>query len=115
MRHRPIYPALLIWLLWQFVPGLGTPLQFFMQNTLHLRDSQFGLWWALYVGGAAPGYVLFGFLCRRFALRRLLFWGTVGAVPMMLPLLFIRDAGLAIGVAAPMGLAGGVAERRSST
>jgi Major Facilitator Superfamily len=109
VRHRPIYPALLIWLLWQFVPGLGTPLQFFMQNTLHLRDFQFGVWWALYIGGAAPGYVLYGFLCRRIALRRLLFWGTVGAVPMMLPLLFIRDPGLAIGVAAPMGLAGGVA------
>ena len=109
VRHGPIYPALLIWLLWQFVPGLGTPLQFFMQNTLHFRDSQFGLWWALYVGGAAPGYVLFGFLCRRFPLRTLLTWGTVAAVPMMLPLLFIRDPGLAIAVAAPMGLAGGVA------
>ena len=109
LRHRPIYPALLIWLLWQFVPGFGTPLQFFMQNTLHFRDSQYGLWFALYVGGGAPAYVLFGFLCRRFPLRPLLTWGTVAAVPMMLPVLFIHDAGVAIAVAAPMGLLGGVA------
>jgi Major Facilitator Superfamily len=109
VRHTPIYPALLIWLLWQFVPGLGTPMQFFMQNTLHFRDSQYGLWWALYVGGAAPAYVLFGFLCRRFPLRTLLLWGTVAAAPMMLPLLFIRDAPFAIAAAAPMDLLGGVA------
>jgi hypothetical protein len=108
-RHWPIYPALLIWVLWQFVPGLGTPLQFFMQDTLHASDAQFGLWWALYLGGAAPTYVLFGFLCRRFPLRTLLLWGTIAALPMMLPLLFIRDAGLALAVAAPMGMIGGVA------
>ena len=27
VRHWPIYPALLIWLLWNFAPGSGTPLQ----------------------------------------------------------------------------------------
>ncbi len=108
-RHWPIYPAFLIWLLWQFVPGLGTPMTFFMQDTLHASDAQFGLWWALYIGGAIPAYVLFGFLCRRFPLRTLLLWGTVAALPMMLPLLLIRDAGLALAVAAPMGMIGGVA------
>ena len=108
VRHGPIYPALLIWLLWQFVPGLGTPLQFFMQNTLHFRDSEYGLWFALYFGGAAPAYVLFGFLCRRLPLRTLLLWGTVAAIPMMLPLLFIRDPTFALAAAAPMGLLSGV-------
>jgi hypothetical protein len=109
VRHTPVYPALLIWLLWQFVPGLGTPLQFFMQNTLRMKDSEFGTWWALFIAGGVPGFVLFGLLCRRFPLRSLLLWGTVAAIPMMLPLLFIRDAGGALVSAAPMGLAGSVA------
>jgi Na+/melibiose symporter-like transporter len=109
VKHWPIYPALLIWLLWQFVPGLGTPLQYFLQNTLHAPDAQFGQWWALYLGGYIPAYLLFGALCRRFPLKSLLFWGTVIAVPMMLPVLFIHNVIGALLFAAPMGLLGGVA------
>lgn len=30
VRHWPIYPALLIWLLWNFAPGSGTPLQYYL-------------------------------------------------------------------------------------
>jgi MFS family permease len=107
--HGPIYPALLIWLLWQFTPGLGTPLQFYLQNTLHFSDSQYGLWNALYYFGGAPGFILYGFLCRRAPLRKLLLWGTVAAAPMMLPLLFMPDSAWALAGAAPMGLVGGLA------
>ena len=28
VRHWPVYPALLIWLLWNFAPGSATPLQY---------------------------------------------------------------------------------------
>jgi MFS family permease len=108
-RHAPIYPALLIWLLWQFTPGLGTPLQFYLQNTLHFSDSQFGLWGALYFFGGTPGFVLYGILCRRFPLGGLLFWGTIAAIPMMFPLLFMPNASVALAGAAPMGLVGGLA------
>ncbi len=31
VRHWPIYPALLIWLLWNFAPGSATPLQYYLQ------------------------------------------------------------------------------------
>ncbi len=33
LRHWPIYPAMLIWLLWNFAPGSTTPLQYHLQNT----------------------------------------------------------------------------------
>jgi Na+/melibiose symporter-like transporter len=109
VRHTPIYPALLIWLLWQFVPGLGTPLQYFLQDTLKFSDAQYGAWFGLYFAGGVPGFILYGYLCRRFALRTLLFWGTLLALPMMLPLLIIHQKIAALAVAALMGAFGGVA------
>jgi Na+/melibiose symporter-like transporter len=108
LRHGPVYPALLIWLLWQFVPGMGTPLQYFLQNTLHATDAQCGLWSALYFAGFIPTYILFGVLCRRYPLRTLLLWGTIVALPMMLPLLIIHGVTGALVVAAPIGLVGGL-------
>src|SRR5450756_877943 len=42
LRHWPIYPAMLIWLLWNFAPGSTTPLQYHLQNSLHATDAQWG-------------------------------------------------------------------------
>jgi Na+/melibiose symporter-like transporter len=109
VRHAPIYPALLIWLLWQFVPGFGTPLQYFLQDTLKFSDAQYTIWFALYYSGGVPGFILYGFLCQRFALRTLLFWGVVASVPMMLPLLVIHGLSAALLVAPMMGGLAGVA------
>jgi hypothetical protein len=109
VRHAPIYPALLIWLLWQFVPGIGTPLQYFLQDTLKFSDAQYTVWFALYFAGAMPGFLLYGFLCRRFPLRTLLIWGTILALPMMLPLLITHQKTDALLVAAPIGAFGGMA------
>jgi Na+/melibiose symporter-like transporter len=109
VRHAPIYPALLIWLLWQFVPGLGTPLQYFLQDTLTFSDAQYGIWFALYFVGGVPGFILYGYLCQRFTLRTLLIGGTLLALPMMLPLLIIHQKIAAMAVAGMMGAFGGLA------
>ncbi len=109
MRHRPIYPALLIWLLWNFAPGSATPLQYYLQNMLHASDAQWGQWNAIFAASFIPTFMLFGYLCRRFPLKNLLLWGTVIAVPQMVPLLFIQSATGALIAAVPMGLMGGVA------
>jgi hypothetical protein len=109
VRHWPIYPALLIWLLWNFAPGSATPLQFYLQNTLHSSDAQWGYWNAIFGVSFLPTFLVFGLLCRRFPLRNLLFWGTVAAVPQMVPLLFIHSVTGALIAAAPIGLMGGVA------
>lgn len=108
-RHWPVYPALLIWFLWNFAPGSVTPLQFYLQNTLHADDAAWGLWNAIFAGFFIPTYALFGVLCRRYPLRKLLFWGTVFAVPQMTPLLFTPTVTTALIAAAPIGLMGGVA------
>jgi MFS family permease len=109
VRHWPIYPALLIWLLWNFAPGAQTPLQFYLQNTLHSNDAQWGQWNAIFAASFIPTFMLFGVLCQRFPLRPLLWWGTVVAVPQMIPLLFIHSVTGALIAAAPIGLMGGVA------
>lgn len=107
--HWRIYPALLIWLLWNFAPGSATPLQYHLQNTLHATDAQWGQWNAIFAASFIPTFILYGFLCRHFPLKTLLIWGTIVAVPQMVPLLFINSVTGALISAIPIGLMGGVA------
>ncbi len=108
-RHWPIYPALLIWLLWNFAPGSATPLQYYLQNTLHADDAAWGQWNAIFALSFIPTFLVYGYLCRRYPLRPLLWWGTIVAVPQMVPLLFLHSVTAALVAAAPIGLMGGVA------
>jgi MFS family permease len=109
VRHWPIYPALLIWFLWNFAPGSGTPLQYYLQDALHAKDAQWGQWNAIFSVSFIPTFLVFGVLCRKFPLKTLLFWGTVVAIPQMVPLLFIHSVIGALIAAVPIGLMGGVA------
>jgi Major Facilitator Superfamily len=109
VRHWPVYPALLIWLLWNFAPGSATPLQYHLQDAFHATDAQWGHWNAIFSAAFIPTLVLFGVLCRRFPLRILLWWGTVAAIPQFVPLLFINSIAQAQMAAVAAGLMGGVA------
>jgi hypothetical protein len=109
VRHRPIYPAMLIWLLWNFAPGSATPLQYHLQNALHASDAQWGQWNAIFAASFIPTFIVYGILCRKFTLKTLLLWGTVIAVPQMVPLLFIHSVTGALIAAVPIGLMGGIA------
>jgi Major Facilitator Superfamily len=109
LRHWPIYPALLIWLLWNFAPGSTTPLQYHLQNALHATDAQWGQWNAIFAASFIPTFIVFGLLCRRYPLKTLLLWGTVFAVPQMVPLLLIHSVTGALIAAVPIGLMGGLA------
>lgn len=109
VHHWPVYPALLICLLWNFAPGSDTPLQYYLQNTLHAKDAQWGQWNAILGASSIPTFMLFSFLCQKLPLKTLLLWGTVVAVPQMVPLLFIHSVSGALIAAVPIGLMGGVA------
>ena len=109
VKHWPIYPALVIWLLWNFAPGSVTPLQYHLQNSLHASDAQWGQWNAIFAASFIPTFMVFGLLCQRFPLKTLLWWGTVVAVPQFIPLLFISSVTGALIAAVPIGLMGGVA------
>ena len=104
-----IYPALLISFLWNFAPGAGTPLQYYLQDALHATDAEWGLWNAIFSASFIPTFLVFAVLCRKFPLKTLLFWGTVVAIPQFVPLLFIHSVTGALIAAAPIGLMDGVA------
>lgn len=109
VKHRAVYPAVLICFLWNFAPGSATPLQFYLTNELHASDSVYSYYNGIFAAAFIPTFLLYGFLCKRVSLNKLLWWGTIVAVPQMIPLAFIHSANLALVLAAPIGLMGGLA------
>ena len=109
LKHKAIYPAVLVMFLWNFAPGFQTPLQFYLTNQLHASDATYSNFVAIFAGSFIPTFFLFGYLCKKVALRKLLIWGTIIAVPQMIPLAFVHSAAAALWFAVPIGLMGGVA------
>jgi hypothetical protein len=109
-RHWPIYPVVMIQILWQFAPGAGVVLQYHMSDALHGSDFQWAAWNAVFLGSFVPVFVAYGFLCQRFKLSRLLWVGFGLAVFQMVPLLFVTSAAGAIWAAIPMGVIGGLGQ-----
>jgi MFS family permease len=108
-RHRAVYPAVLILFLFQFSPGSNTPLQYYLTNRLHASDAVYGEFQAIFSAAFVPMFFLYGWLCRRVALKHLLFWGTVLTIPQMIPLAFIHTPTQALWFAIPIGMMGGIA------
>lgn len=108
-KHRAIYPAVLIMFLWNFAPGINTPLQFYLTNELHASDAVFSNFLAIFSLAFIPTFLCFGFLCKKYPLSKHLWWGTLIAVPQLIPLAFIHSGLAAEIMAVPMGLMGGVA------
>jgi len=108
VRHWPIYPALIIWLLWNFSPATQTVLQYYLSSTLHASDTQWGNYNAISSLSFVPTYVLFGFLSPRYSLKTLLWWGTLIGIPQVIPLLFVHSASGVLFTAVLIGLMGGV-------
>ena len=109
LKHRAIYPATLICFLWNFAPGSNTALQFYLTDKLHATDAVYSYYNAIFYTAFIPTFLLYGFLCKRVSLDKLLWWGTIVAVPQMVPLAFISSANAALVLAVPIGLMGGLA------
>jgi hypothetical protein len=107
--HRAIYPAALIVLLFNFSPGMATPLQFHLANDLHAPDSYFSYFLAISAAAFMVTAVLYGFLCTKVRLRKLLWWGTVIAIPQSIPLAFVSSPESALLLAVPIGMMGATA------
>jgi Na+/melibiose symporter-like transporter len=110
MRSWPVYPALIVQLLWQFGPAAGSALQYHLSGDLHGSDAQVGQFFAVFYASFIPTFILYGFLAQRFSLRVLMWVGAIMAVPQMAPLLFIKTADLAVWSALPLGILGGIAQ-----
>jgi hypothetical protein len=108
-RHKAIYPVVMIILLWDFAPGLGTPLQFYLTNNLHAKDSVVGDFYGIFRLFAIPGYFFHFFICPRVRLGPLLWWATIIGIPSLLPLAVIHTPAAALWLAGAMGLMCGFA------
>jgi MFS family permease len=108
VTHKAIYPALAIWMIWNFSPGGSTVLQYHMSDALHGTDSQYGAYAAVFSIAFVPTLLLFGFLSPRYPLSRLMWWGLIMAVPQMLPVLLAHTPNQVVLTAIPMGLLGGL-------
>lgn len=108
-RHRPLWPAVLIFTLWQFGPVLQTPLLFYLTDHVHLTSEAVGMFWTVFYLSFVPTGLWYAFACRRNSLWRLLWWGTAFAVLQLIPLLFVDSMTTAMMAAAGAGLLGGFA------
>jgi MFS family permease len=109
-KHRAIYPAILIMFLFQFAPGASTPLQYFLTEKLHASDEVFANHTAISLAAFVPMFIVYGYLCKRVALNKLLWWSTVIAIAQPIPYAFIHSPNSALLMAVPIGLMGGLAQ-----
>jgi Major Facilitator Superfamily len=109
VKHRAIYPVILMNLLWFFTPGATTPMQFFLTNQLHASNAIFADFSALLYAAFLPTVLLYGYLCTRFPPRKLLWWSVIIGVPQFLPMAFIHTGSQALLTAVIAGLLGGMA------
>jgi MFS family permease len=109
LKHRAVYPAVLIMFMFQFAPGSNTPLQFYLTNKLDASDAIYTDYYAIFVVSFIPMFFLYGWLCRKLSLRALLWIGTIITIPQLMPLAFVSSASQALWLALPIGMMGGIA------
>jgi MFS family permease len=107
--HRAIYPVIVITMLWFFTPGANTPMQYFLTNQLHASKAAYGNFSAILYAAFLPTTLLYGFLCTRFAARRMLWLSMIIGVPQFIPMAFIHTGNQALLAAVFIGLMGGMA------
>lgn len=108
LKHRAIYPAVLMNFLWYFMPGANTPVQFYLTNHLHTSDALYSYHDGIFLASNIPAFLLYGWLCTKVPLKKLLWWSTIVGIPSMIPLAFIDSANSALVLAVPMGLMSGL-------
>ena len=109
LKHRPVYPAVLIMFFFQFAPGSNTALQYYLSNHLHVSDQIYGDFNGIFAAAFIPVFFLYGYICKFVSLKKLLWWGTIITVPQMIPLAFIHTGAEALILAVPIGVMGGIA------
>jgi MFS family permease len=107
--HRPLWPAAVIFFLWNFSPGWGTPMFYHLTERVQISSELFGTFTALQSAFFLPTTLLYGVLCVRAPLSRLLWWGTIVAI-LQGPIMFLAQGPVStIVVAVLYGLFGGFA------
>jgi len=107
LSYRPIRPATVIFFLWNFGPGWGTPMFYHLTETVKVSSQLFGTFTAVQWMFFIPSTMIYGPLCRRFTLASLLWWGTLVAILQGPIMFFAQSPASAIAVAVLYGIFGG--------
>lgn len=73
VRSRALWAASGLLFLVQFAPGFFTPLMFYQTDTLHFSNKMIGVLTLVDAATGVVGALFYGYFCRRFALRPLLY------------------------------------------
>ena len=103
-KQRALWPAIGALLLWNFSPGWGTPLVFFLTDNLKLSPAEFGAFRAATFASGAVAALLYATICRRFPLRPILWWTVALNIPAAFLILLTHGAAQAMAVSAIVGL-----------
>lgn len=103
LRTKALWPAIGALLLWNFSPGWGTPLVFFLSDVLKLSPTAFGAFRAATFASGAVAALVYAGLCRRYPLRRILWWSVTLNIPVAFLVLLTHNAVQAIAVSALVG------------
>jgi MFS family permease len=104
LKHRALWPAIGALLLWNFSPGWGTPLVFFLTDELKLSPVAFGAFRAATFASGAIAAVMYTVLCRRFPLRPILWWTVALNIPAAFLIFLTHGAAGVVAVSAIVGL-----------
>lgn len=109
LRHPPLWPSIAVLLLWNFSPGWGTPLLFFLSDDVAISAVAFGAFRAALLASGAVATLVYAVLCRRFPLRTILWVALAVNIPPGFLLLLIGSGAQAVAIAAGVGLLLGMA------
>jgi MFS family permease len=76
IRHKAIYLPAVVLFLWEFAPGWGTPLFYYLTNQVHLSESAYGATKGWQQLGTVTAALSYGWLCKHIRFRTLLYIGT---------------------------------------
>ena len=77
VRSRALWATAGLLFLVQFAPGFSTPLMFYQTDNLHFSESTIGVLTLVDAIAGIMGAFVYGYFCRRFSLRPLLFGGIL--------------------------------------
>lgn len=104
LRHRALPPVMAALVLWNFSPGFGTALLFYLTDQVKVSPEVYGAYGAVLLFSGAVGALAYAAICRRVALGTTLRWMLVLNLFPAFLLLVARDGMQVLLIAALIGL-----------
>jgi MFS family permease len=105
---KPLWLAVLINFMWNFAPGSNTALLFFLTSDhVHLNSGQYGTFRAVTAVAFVPTMLLYGYLCRKYSLRKLIWFFAFIGIPQLAFMPYIHSFAFSIVIAIFIGITGG--------